>query len=58
MPDDGERQRQQCCPMQTEPPGCECPDECQCMCPDCTCANWGEEYDDRPAEGDVIDTGF
>lgn len=44
----------QCCPMDTYDtdsagdlrPVCTCDDGCGCMCANCTCASWGEEYDD------------
>ena len=35
-----------CCPRQTIPDSCSCPEGCECMCTDCICGNWGEEYDD------------
>ena len=35
-----------CCPRQTIPDSCSCLEGCECMCLDCDCANWGEEYDD------------
>jgi len=36
----------QCCPMDTYPLSCTCGDDCDCMCLDCACEGWGEEYDD------------
>jgi hypothetical protein len=36
-----------CCPRQTIPDSCSCPEGCDCMCLDCICAAWGEEYDDE-----------
>lgn len=39
-----------CCPRETIPDSCSCLDGCECMCLDCTCEGWGEEYeDDWPA---------
>ena len=35
-----------CCPRQTIPDSCSCLEGCKCMCADCICANWGEEYED------------
>lgn len=35
-----------CCPRQTIPDSCSCLEGCDCMCTDCICAAWGEEYDD------------
>jgi len=32
-----------CCPRQTIPDSCSCPDGCQCLCRDCDCSGWGEE---------------
>ena len=26
-----------CCPRETIPDSCSCPDGCECMCRDCTC---------------------
>lgn len=37
-----------CCPRQTIPDSCSCLEDCECMCLDCICGNWGEEYDSRP----------
>ena len=36
--------RAQCCPMDTFPVGCTCSDDCDCMCLDCLCEAWGEEF--------------
>ena len=38
-----------CCPRQTIPDSCSCIEGCECMCTDCICGNWGEEYDDELA---------
>jgi len=35
-----------CCPRQTIPDSCSCMEGCECMCTDCDCGNWGEEYED------------
>ena len=35
-----------CCPRQTIPDSCGCLEDCECMCLDCDCPNWGEEYED------------
>ena len=35
-----------CCPRQTIPDSCSCLEDCDCMCLDCDCSNWGEEYED------------
>jgi hypothetical protein len=35
-----------CCPRETIPDSCSCLEDCPCMCLDCDCANWGEEYED------------
>ena len=32
-----------CCPRQTIPDSCSCPEGCECMCTDCMCENWGED---------------
>jgi len=34
-----------CCPRQTIPDSCSCLEGCECMCADCICEGWGEEYD-------------
>ena len=34
-----------CCPRETIPDSCSCLENCQCMCTDCDCTGWGEEYD-------------
>lgn len=25
---------------------CSCRENCDCMCPNCDCTGWGEEYDE------------
>lgn len=35
-----------CCPRETIPDSCGCPDGCDCMCADCDCTGRGEEDDD------------
>jgi hypothetical protein len=35
-----------CCPRETIPDSCSCLEGCECMCLDCDCTGWGEEYDD------------
>lgn len=35
-----------CCPRQTIPDSCSCLEDCGCMCLDCDCTGWGEEYED------------
>ena len=35
-----------CCPRETIPDSCSCLEDCECMCTDCDCGNWGEEYED------------
>ncbi len=32
-----------CCPRETIPDSCSCPDGCPCLCRDCDCGDWGEE---------------
>ncbi len=32
-----------CCPRETVPDSCSCPDDCDCMCLDCLCENWGDD---------------
>lgn len=47
-PDDFEDEYRQsttaCCPRQTIPDSCSCPDDCECLCADCICgrADWDE----------------
>jgi hypothetical protein len=46
--DDGdyfEQSTTACCPRQTIPDSCSCPEGCECMCLDCACDNWGDEDD-------------
>lgn len=43
--DDFKQSTTACCPRQTIPDSCSCPDWCGCMCLDCICENWGEEYE-------------
>jgi hypothetical protein len=35
-----------CCPRQTIPDSCSCLEDCECMCLDCDCTGWGEEYEE------------
>lgn len=34
-----------CCPRQTIPDSCSCPDGCECLCRDCDCGRRDEEED-------------
>jgi len=34
-----------CCPRETIPDSCSCPDYCDCMCLDCICDTWGDDDD-------------
>ena len=36
-----------CCPRETIPDSCSCLEDCDCMCLDCICGAWGEEYEDE-----------
>lgn len=48
LPDDPYRQSTTaCCPRQTIPDSCECPDGCDCLCNDCDCRLPEEEDDDQ-----------
>lgn len=39
-----------CCPRETIPDSCSCPDGCTCMCLDCECT-WGDDgYDYGPED--------
>ena len=41
-----------CCPRETIPDLCSCPDGCTCMCLDCEC-EWGDDgYEDGPERYD------
>lgn len=43
-PDDWQKQSTTaCCPRETIPDSCSCPDGCECLCSDCTC---GDAKDD------------
>ena len=35
-----------CCPRETIPDSCSCPDDCDCTCLDCNCPCPLEPYDD------------
>jgi hypothetical protein len=44
-----------CCPRQTIPDSCGCPDGCGCLCADCDCGSAcaGYDYFDLKAENDL-----
>ena len=46
MSQDAEQSMTACCPRETIPDSCSCPDGCECMCLDCICENWGDTEDD------------
>lgn len=37
-----------CCPRETIPDSCSCPDGCACMCADCECDDMAEFFDQWP----------
>jgi hypothetical protein len=43
--DVGEQSTTACCPRETIPDSCSCPDGCDCACLDCTCGHWGDDDD-------------
>ena len=48
MGDLAEQSRLACCPRETIPDSCSCPDGCECYCLDCWCGDDDElEADDR-----------
>lgn len=36
-----------CCPRETIPDSCSCPDGCACLCADCECSAPDDGEDDR-----------
>lgn len=52
VPRHGDEYRQSttaCCPRQTIPDSCECPDGCECLCRDCDCPAGEDDEDDDDA---------
>lgn len=40
--DDYRQSTTACCPRDTIPDDCNCPDDCQCLCTDCSCQGDGD----------------